>query len=119
MDTKCGTTLIDQDWLKAQLSKAKILKMATLLKIRGVGTSKQETDEYVFEVLYFPAISNKSQYMVVYICCELHLVDNLRANILTRNDIIGTKGITINIAKEKIYIPRCKAIVLIIAKQYD
>lgn len=118
MDTGCGAILIDQNWLKSQLSKAKILKMTTMLKVRGIGTSKHETDKYVLEALYFPAISNKGQHVVACICRELHFVDNLRANILIKNVIIGAKSITIDIAKEKAYILGCKATIPITARQY-
>ena len=118
MDTECGVTLIDRDWLKAQLPKAKILKMATSLNIKGIETLKHETDEYVLKTLYFLAISNKGQPVVVCIRFELHLVDNLRANILIGNDIISAKGITINIAKEKAYISECKATVPITPRQH-
>ena len=59
MDTGCGAMLIDRDWLKAQLPKAKILKMATSLKVRGIGTSKHKTDKYVLKALYFFAINNE------------------------------------------------------------
>lgn len=111
--------LIDWNWLKAQLLKIKILKMATSLKVRGIGTLKHETDKYVLELLYFPAIGNKSQCVIVCIYCELHIVNNLRANIFIRNNIIGAKGMIINIAKEKAYIPGCKTIVPITAKHHD
>ena len=90
--------------------------MAIPLKVRGIGTSKHKTDKYVLELLYFPAISNKGQHMVACICHELHIVDNLRANILIKNDIIGVKGMIIDIAKEKAYILDCKATIPITAK---
>ena len=92
--------------------------MATPLKVRGIGTSKHKTNKYVLKVLYFPAISNKGQRVIAYIHCKHHLVDNLRANILIGNDIIGTKSITIDIANGKVYFLKCKAIVPITAKQH-
>lgn len=118
IDTGCGTTLIDQNWLKAQLPEAKILKMATPLKVRGIRTSKHKTDKYVLETLYFPAINNKGQQVIVCIRYELHLIDNLKVNILIGNDIISAEGITINIAKERAYIPGYKTIVPITARQH-
>ena len=81
--------------------------MAPPLKVRGIGASKHETDEYILEPLYFPAISENGQRVVVPIKRELHLVDKLRANILIGNDIIGPEGITMDIAKEKAYVPGC------------
>lgn len=118
MDTGCGTMLINREWLKNQLPKAKILKMATPLKVRGMGTSKHKTNKYILKTLYFPAISNKGQQVVACIHCELYFVNNLRANILIGNDIIGAKGITIDIAKEKAYIPGCQATISITARQH-
>ena len=117
MNTGCNAMLIDQNWFKSQLPKAKILKMATPLKVRDIGTSKHKTDKYIVKTLYFSAINNKNQQVVACIRCELHLVDNLRANILIKNNIVGTKGIIINIAKEKAYVPGCKALLSLSAHQ--
>lgn len=89
--------------------------MAIPLKVRGIGTSKHKTDEYVFEASYFFAISNKGQKVVTYICHKLYLVNNLKTNILIKNDIIDTEGITINIVKKKAYVSGCKALFLISA----
>ena len=94
-----------------------MLKMATPLKVKSIETLKHKTDKYILETLYFPAISDKGQKVVACIHCKLYLADNLRANIFIGNDIIGTKGITIDIAKKKAYIPSCKALLLISACQ--
>ena len=56
MDTGCGATLINRQLLMTQLPQVKILKMATPLKVRGIGASKHETDEYIVEPLYFTKI---------------------------------------------------------------
>lgn len=44
-------------------------------------------------------------------------MDNLCANILIGNDIIGPEGITIDVANQKAYVPGCKATVQITARQ--
>ncbi len=40
LDTGCGVTLIDRNWLACQLPSVSISKMATPLKVRGIGSSK-------------------------------------------------------------------------------
>ena len=117
IDIEYGAILIDQDWLKSQLPKAKILKITILLKVKNIETSKYKTDKYVFKAIYFPVISNKGQRLVVYIHREFYLVDNLRVNIFIGNDIIGTKDITIDIANKKAYVSGCKATVPITPRQ--
>lgn len=57
------------------------------------------------ELLFFPTTNENGKRVVVSIKREFYLMDNLKANILIRNDIIGPESITIDIAKEKPYVP--------------
>ena len=43
LDTGCGVTLVDKDWLLRQLLDQKIKEMSTPLKVRGIGASKHES----------------------------------------------------------------------------
>lgn len=53
LDTGCGVTLVDRSWLTQRLPNQKISKMAVPLKVRGIGSAKHDSDEFVSVLLYF------------------------------------------------------------------
>ena len=54
---------------------------------------------------------------MTYIYQKLHIINNLRKNLLIENNIIGAKKIKIDITNKKAYILRCKTIISVIAWQ--
>lgn len=117
MNTGCSPTIVDRVWLERQLSNAKIHKMALPLKVRGIGTSKHETDEYVTEPLYFPATNTAGDNIIACVRRELHIVEDLRINILIDNDIIESEDITLDVVKGSAYISDCQATIVISSRQ--
>ena len=117
LDTGCAVTLIDRERLARLLPDQPINKMATPLSVRGIGSSKHETGEYVCAPLYL--IGTKDDDSPAYACLrrELHLVDGLKANMLIGNDIIGPEGILIDISKGSVYISSCGIKLMVDAKQ--
>lgn len=99
------------------MPNARIMKMTTLLKVRGIGASKHKTDKYMLELFYLFIKNNNKKWFMVCICQKLHIVKNLRINFLIKNNIIDAKSIKINIGNKKTYIPGYKTIVLVTAKQ--
>ena len=77
------------------------------MKVRGLGTNKYKTTEYIIIPIYLLG-TFKGLNIIVYIYRELYLVDNLRAKILISNNIISLESITINIANTKGYISSYK-----------
>ena len=116
IDTGCGPTLIDREWLKRQLPDVKIHKMAVALKVRGIGSSRHKTDEYITEPLYFPALSKADESIIACIRRELHIIDNLRVNLLIGNDILGAEGFVLDMAQGRAYIPGCGATIRITSR---
>lgn len=53
LDTGCGVTLVDRSWLTQRLPNQKISKMTIPLKVRGIGSAKHDSDEFVSVPLYF------------------------------------------------------------------
>lgn len=53
LDTSCGVTLVDRSWLIQWLSNQKISKMTVPLKVRGIGSAKHDSNEFVSVSLYF------------------------------------------------------------------
>lgn len=108
LDTGCGVSLIDRDWRARQAPDTVVSKMTSPLKVRGVGSSKHETSEYITQDLYFPGTDAKGNEVLACIRRELHIVDELRAKMLIGNDIIGLEGIVIDVANKEAYIGSCK-----------
>lgn len=117
LDTGCGVSLIDKDWLLSKKPGVKIHKMATPLKVRGVGSSKHESSDYIHENIYFPSVKNDGTKVFSVIRRELHLVAGLRAKLLIGNDIIGPEEIIIDVSKRTARIGSCKTTVDITARQ--
>ena len=98
IDTRYSVTLINKSKLLLELLDIYITKMSISLKVRGVGTSKYKTLEYVIISIYFLGVNNKNNSLfLVYFCKKLYLIDSLRAKILIGNNIISLEGIVINL----------------------
>lgn len=65
------------DWLLKYLSYQKINIISTLLKIRGIGTSKHKFAEFAALSLYFPGKNNTGQLVYATLKYEIHLVERL------------------------------------------
>jgi hypothetical protein len=69
--------------------------MKTPITLRGIGTTKYPTDEFVILNLYIPGLVN-GKIEVIEIVAEVHLVRNLKAKLLIGVDILGSEGIDIS-----------------------
>jgi hypothetical protein len=79
--------------------KIEIRKIFIIIKIRGLGSSKYDADEYTVVSIY---ILNKDG--VILITRELYIVNNLSAKIFIGVDIIKSKDIILNTRKNLIII---------------
>ena len=116
IDTGCGPTLIDKEWLLDNVPDVKIERMATPLNVRGIGTSRHQTDEYITHPLYFPAQDEAGQSIIACIRREMHIVNCLRVHLLMGNDIIGAEGMILDIAGGKAHLPGCGATIKVTAR---
>ncbi len=91
--------------------------MSTLLKVRGIGTSKHESSEFAALSLYFPGRNGSRDLVYAALRGEIHLVEDLRTNLLIGNDIISLEGIMINLGKKTALIGACEVTIDMNAKQ--
>ena len=94
-------TLIDKLQLLQVVPDIVIYKIDNLLSVRGIRSTKYQTDEYIITPLYFSSTQDGNNKVLTYIRKEIHLVNNLRAKILIGNDIIAPEGFVINITNKK------------------
>jgi len=89
-------TITNRAFIKRTLPRTHIRTIATLLEVTGIGKDKYKTAEYIITPLFLLG-RNKLDYKVITKTAprEIYLVDDLRANILIRIDVITPEGIDI------------------------
>ena len=116
LDTGCGVTLVNRAWFLEKAPTEKILKMATLLKVRGIRFSKYESDEFISISLYFPDFDSTNRPAYTNIHRKLHIVERLKANLLVGNNILATERVIINLANKSAMISSSQLTIFIAAR---
>ena len=117
LDTDVNIILVDREFFKRQTSNISIRTMTTSISIRDLDTAQHWFSDYVIIFIYF---SNKKNEIVVKIMItrEIHLIDNLKINMLIENDLMKSKKIDINVTKETAHIDSCDVIVALNVKTF-
>lgn len=117
LNISCGVTLVDKHWLFKRLLGQNISTMSTSFKVRGMGTSKHKSSEFATLSLSFPGRNVSRNLVYAALRGEIHLVKDLRANLLISNNIISPERIIINLEKKTALIGACKVIIDVNTKQ--
>lgn len=91
--------------------------MSTPLKVRGIRASKHKSREFAAISLYFPGKNNTGQLVYTSLTCEIHLVEDLKANLLIGNNIISPESFVIDVKGKNALIGSCGVTVPIDVKQ--
>ena len=95
--------LVDRVFYKKQISKNIIRTMITSLKIRELNINRHESWKYVICDIHFVDIKN-DKFVISILRREVHLIDNLKANMLINNDVLDFENIIIDSIKKQIHI---------------
>ena len=82
--------------------------MASSMKIQGLSFSSHSVKDYVKLKLYLSANHDKT----AVIHWEIHIIDNLKVNILVRTDILVSEQINVLLSQRKAVIRSCRNIEL-------
>ena len=107
LDTGCPVTLGDRRFLKAQIPHAKIRTMESPSTVKGIGETRHSIAEYVRIPLLLPGKSDIGEPVLAEITVDVHLVNDLRANMLIGMDTMGPEGIDIITTKRHAYVTSC------------
>ena len=118
LNTGCRVSLVDKAWLAKKHPSQKINTMPVPLKVRGIGASRHESGEFALTAFYMLGLDRESSEVYACVQCELHLVNGLKANILIRNNVLCTKGFTINLANASAHILSCGVTIVISARNH-
>lgn len=83
----------------------------------GIRASKYKSEEFATLSLYFPRRNNAGQLVYAFLICEIHLIKDLRMNLLIDNDIIFLESFVMDVKGKSILIRSCKVTVLIDVRQ--
>lgn len=108
IDTGCTMSLIDRNFLKQLIEEGLIVdiqKMPTPMKVRGLGTNQHDASEYARIAIYLPGSEGKGTALITR---EVHIVDNLSANILIGIDIMKPEGMVLDLGRDTMTIGSCQ-----------
>ena len=106
LDTGCGVSLVDRTWLLAQLPEVQILKMVLPLSVRGIGSDRYKTSDFIINQIYLPGIKDGNK-VLASVRRELYIVKGLRVYILVSNNIFSPEGISIDITRKEALVVSC------------
>ena len=96
IDIGYNVILVDKTWLLVLLSKVEIRRISKALRVKRLDTAIYNTNKYMLVLMYIFDI--KDDINVLYrIVREIHLISNLKAYILIKNDIVDLERIVINV----------------------
>lgn len=107
-DSGAGITLLDRTQCQKFFPSTKISKMASPIRVRGLGSAMHSTDEFVTVTTYADGELPDGTPAVAKMTMEAHLVDNLKANMLIGNDVLVPQKIRLDPAGGKMVIGACQ-----------
>lgn len=94
----------------------KISTIPVPFKVKGIGAFKYKSDEFFFTIFYILGFDWGGSEVYIYIKSELHLVEDLKPNILIGNNILYIKYFLINFTNLSTHILECKVSIEIAAR---
>lgn len=89
---------------------AEIKKIITKISIRGLKSKIHHSDEFVVLIFYMKGVLSEGNRAFTQITREIHIIDNLKADMLIGSNILTSKRILINFAIQIIKIDSCRDI---------
>ena len=81
--------------------------MITSISVKDLKTIKHFTNKYAMLFMYFSEINSSDTSTKTVITREIHLIDDLKANLLIKNDILDSKQVDIFNSTEIVLIDSC------------
>ena len=109
VDSKAEIILTDIIFFKSQTkNRISIRTITTSIIVRDLKTNKHLTDKYAVVFIYFKKKVQQKNKIRTMITKEIHLINDLKINILLENDIFDFELFDISMSTNTIYIESCK-----------
>jgi hypothetical protein len=113
LDTECSVILADREFIKIHESHYIIRRMIISLNVRELEINKHEISKYIIASIYFREHFSKNEKFVrEVIRRKIHLVNNLKVNMLIDNDILRSKNIFIDDVNSKVIVSSCQNMII-------
>ena len=118
-DINADSVLINRKFFETQTSNVFIRIMIIFITIRDLKTDKYIINEYVIIFMIFTEKNDKKNNVRVMFRREAHIMNNLKINILMKNEILSFKEIFIDFEKSIARINSCSVIVFIEMRTFN
>ena len=109
IDSEIEITLANTQFFKAQIKNfVSIQTMITFITIRNLKANRHFSNKYVIVSMYFKSKNVHENAVRAMITREVHLIDELKINILIDNDIFDSKLFDISMFNKSTYIKSCE-----------
>ena len=107
LDTGCPMSMADRLFLKRLMPSYKIEKHEAPITLRGIGTNRYSTNEWTTVSFFMKGKTPEGKPVMIKFTHDIHVVDNLKANLLVGMDILGPEGVIIDLPNESVIFSRC------------
>lgn len=109
MNSEIFMSLVDRIFLIKHLSKAPIYQVTSSIKIKGIGARMHDSSNHVIiDLLLFETIKN--DIAIACLTAKFHLINNLKANVLVKINVMSSKDIILDCDKKSMSISTCNNI---------
>ena len=108
LNTEADVTLADTKYFQDKSKDISIRTMIAFITVRDLETNKHSIDKYAICSMYFADTDNDDNAILTEIIRKIHLVNNLKANLLIENDILNPELIDIFTFTNSAFIKSCK-----------
>ncbi len=112
LDTNCSVILADRNFIKIHAAHYIIRRMITLLNVRDLKINKHETFEYIIASIYFAGKIAQRKLIREVIRRKMHLMNDVKVNMLIENDILSFEDIFIDDVNSKVTIASCQHMII-------
>lgn len=107
LNTRSRIILANKEFFRFQSLDTLIRIMILSIIVRNLNDIKHRIDEYIIAFMYFSKIKNEKS-IFAKIAREIHLIDNLKTNMLIENDLINLEKIVIDVISKFAHIENSK-----------
>ena len=111
LDTGCPLSIGGKAYIQETFPSAEIHKLATPLPVRGIGNTVHSSSEYIVANVFIDGYieeDGKRQPATGRFPVEIHIVDDLKANLLLVNDVLGAQRAAVNIDTQTMTLASCR-----------
>ena len=113
LNIEIGIVLSDTKFFKKEALNIFIRIMTFFIFVRDVDSKKHFLNKYAIIFMYFFEVNKNDKSVKIMIIKKIHLINNLKANMLLSIDFIDSEKIDINILNKIVHIDNCEIIVFL------